>query len=51
MVPFKITWALWSLQEVGIACCLMPPHVYWRKTVEGEERRLQEHKGIGIALV
>lgn len=47
MVPFKITWALWSLLEVSIACCLTPPHAYWRKTVEGEEEevaRAQSHR-------
>ena len=47
MVAFKITWALWPLQEVSIVCCLMPSHACWRETVEGEEEevvRAQSHR-------
>lgn len=42
MVQFEILWALWFLQEVGIVCCFMPPHLYQRKNlVEVEKSRLR----------
>lgn len=46
MVPFKITWALWSLQDVGRVCCLMPPRVYWRKIVEGGEEEVESQSTV-----
>lgn len=42
MVPFKIIWALWFLQEVGLVCCVMLPHLSQRKgVVEGEEGQVE----------